>query len=220
MPELDRFVTHLLGLCLRLLFGFLRRENETIAYLLFCVPEFTHLWEPALCHSWSTHLWELELAALRQDYTLVGIRNTFAIYVQQSRPMYCLYLYLYYLYLRQSYGHNQQPFHYFCEANQANVLSLFVFVLSIFETKVHVSHNPQLQHFHYFCEQADVLSGRQKKVVWLPLQTFTPFIFLSLWRLMMGNRVLLELDSKYMRLNDWRPSHFEKSPCKENYAVL
>ena len=128
--------------------------------------------------------------------------------------------YLYYLYLRQSYGHNQQPFHYFCEANQANVLSLFVFVLSIFETKVHVSHNPQLQHFHYFCEQADVLSGRQKKVVWLPLQTFTPFIFLSLWRLMMGNRVLLELDSKYMRLNDWRPSHFEKSPCKENCAIL
>ena len=34
----------------------------------------------------------------------------------------------------------------------------------------------------------------------------------------MGNRVLLELDSKYMRLNDWRPSHFEKSPCKDNYA--
>ena len=111
-------------------------------------------------------------------------------------------------------------FHYISEANQANVLSLFVFVLSIFETKVHVSHNPQLQHFHYFCEQADVLSGRQKKVVWLPLQTFTPFIFLSLWRLMMGNRVLLELDSKYMRLNEWWPSHFEKSQCKENYAIL
>ena len=78
MSELARFVTHLLGLCLRLLFGFLRRENETIAYLLFCVPEFTHLWEPALCHSRSTHLWELELAALRPDYSLVGIRNTFA----------------------------------------------------------------------------------------------------------------------------------------------
>ena len=85
MSELDRFVTHLLRLCRRLLFGFLRRENETIAYLLFCVPEFTHLWEPALCHSRSTHLWELELAALRQDYTLVGICNTFAIYVQQSK---------------------------------------------------------------------------------------------------------------------------------------
>ena len=65
----------------------------------------------------------------------------------------------------KSYGHNRQPFHYFSEANQANVLSLFVFVLSVSETKVYVSHNPQLQHFHYFCEQADVLSGRQKKVV-------------------------------------------------------
>ena len=72
---------------------FPRRENGPISNPLFCVTKCPHVWEMPLCQSRLTRLWELDLPALRPNYSVVRSElQHFRCFPDQKRgkPMCCL----------------------------------------------------------------------------------------------------------------------------------